>query len=254
MTLLVANWKMNLDIESGLNLAKNLADFVSLNKSNNQIVICPPFTMLHQIGETLKKSDIKLGGQDCSIAEKGAYTGDISTAMLKDSGCDYVILGHSERRGYHNESSEIVKQKAELAHKHHLNTIICVGESEEERVQKMTLQVLEAQLLNSIPNTANSNNTIIAYEPVWAIGTGENPTTTQIEDVAQFIGNTVKKSFSFEKWPVILYGGSVKANNSKDILQINAINGLLVGGASLIYTEFTDIITNTLKVTKCKQY
>ena len=254
MTLLVANWKMNLDLESGSKLAKDLSDFVSHNKSINSVVICPPFTMLHHIGKELNQSTIKLGGQDCSLAEKGAYTADISAAMLRDSGCDYVILGHSERRNYHKESSETVKQKAEIAHNHHLNTIICVGESEKEQAQGLTLQTLEKQLLNSIPNTANSNNTIIAYEPVWAIGTGKNPTTAQIENVAKFIGDTVNNSFSFENWPIILYGGSVKANNSKDILQIKAINGLLVGGASLIYTEFIDIITNASKVAKCKQY
>lgn len=244
--LLVANWKMNLDLVSGTKLANDLLSVVKKNDAV-QVVLCPPFTMLDQISKTIKGSSIKLGGQDCSFAESGAYTGDVSAAMLKDCGCDYIILGHSERRNHHNESESIIKQKAAAAHSHNLKTIICIGESVEERKHGRTLQILEQRLLGSIPLNFKDSNFIIAYEPLWSIGTGQTPTNKQIAEVMLFIHDLISERFLFETPPVILYGGSVTINNSTDILAIRHVGGLLVGKASLTSTEFGEIIKNACK-------
>lgn len=246
MKLLVANWKMNLDLRSGVKLASEIADFVDSNHVKNKIIVCPPFTMLDRVGNVIRDKKISLGAQDCFHQEKGPYTGSISPAMLRDCGCDYVILGHSEPRLYYNEPLDIIQKKAHAAHKYGMTTIICIGESEQERCSGATFRVLEEQLMNFIPSTANSYNTIIAYEPIWAIGSGESPTNDQIEEVSKFVQKVCASNFPFENQTIMLYGGSVSTRNCRDVLSSEYLSGLLIGGASLVYNDFTQIIKSTL--------
>lgn len=204
------------------------------------VAVFPPATLLAPLSGLCELYGIILGGQDCHFEEKGAFTGDISPEMLKDSGCRYVILGHSERRCYHNETSLMVKRKAEAALKAGLAAIICIGETSEQCESGQTFSVLEEQIVESIPEDATSESVIIAYEPVWAIGTGKTPTIGEIQKNHDFIYKTLLKQF--EKTFRILYGGSVKATNAREFLNTPHVNGLLVGGASLDKDEFSGII------------
>lgn len=236
--LIIANWKMNCLLSDSAKLARNI------NYTDNcDVVLCPPFTAIHRATETRKDARIKLGAQDCHYSTKGAFTGDISPAMLRDIGCDYVILGHSERRQHHSETSALVNSKATAAHNAGLIAVVCVGESLEERDNGKTLEILENQIIDSIPDTSTKDNTIIAYEPVWAIGTGKTPTPAQIEDAHKFIIKTVNKKIGFKTR--VLYGGSVKAENAASILNIDGVSGFLVGGASLDTESFNNIIKAT---------
>ncbi len=254
MALLLANWKMNIRAKEACTFAYNISNFLSQNKDNNQIILFPPFTMLSDIKRIVNTQHIQLGGQNCSAAESGSLTGEVSAAMLKDAGCDYVILGHSERRIHHQESSFVIREKAATAHKNALKTIICIGESKTEYDHGITEKTLKDQLFQSLPNEATSENTIIAYEPIWAIGTGKIPTTSDIAAAIKVIQD-VLQCFSFENSLTILYGGSVKSNNACEILETEGVSGLLVGNASLNYDEFTQIITKTrAQSTLCKQF
>ncbi len=235
--LIAANWKMNGLRGQGRELASGILD--NCRKAECDIALFPPFTLLLEIADILQSSNVALGGQDCHIEEKGAYTGDISASMLKDCGCSYVILGHSERRKYHNETNSLVNLKAQAAHKEQLTTIICVGESLEIREQGKMYEIVGKQLGESIPSGASSENTIIAYEPVWAIGTGKTANIQQIEEMHQFIKD--KSNVDLK----ILYGGSAKPDNAKEILSIDGVGGLLVGGASLDVSSFSKIIEAT---------
>ena len=250
MTMIVANWKMNLSCASAAELASNL---LKLDLGSCDLIICPPFTMLERIGNIIKSSFIKLGGQDCTFTQNGSYTGDISAEMLKSCGCEFVILGHSERRQHHNESNELIKQKAMAAHDSQLKTIICIGESALERNEGLTLQIIKEQLLYCIPKTEefknfSPQNLIIAYEPVWAIGSGAAPTSGQISEVALFVRDFLAKRFPFETPPLILYGGSVTPHNARAIANIDCVDGLLIGKASLIIENFGEIIRNICKM------
>ncbi len=248
MKIIIANWKMNKNLANSIKLADKLHTKILDNQINCEVVLCPSFPYLQSVSNIIKNSTIKLGGQDCSFAAEGSYTGDISANMLVDSGCQYVILGHSERRIYHDESSERVKQKAEIAHGNNLITIICIGENIYEKDNCLTHQVIKDQLARSLPLSLNENNTIIAYEPVWAIGTGKNPTLEEISEISAYITELINDLATstgvfFVNKPRIVYGGSVTMNNCKSILNIPTLNGLLVGGASLVYEEFYDILT-----------
>jgi triosephosphate isomerase len=233
--IIVGNWKMNCLKKDGGNLATQIRQ--SAKNSANVIVVCPPFTIVSEIATILADSNIDIGAQDCHYEEKGAFTGNISPAMLVDSGAKYVILGHSERRAYHAESSDLVRKKSLAAIKGNLIPIICVGESLAERESGQAKQVVEKQLVESLPE--NSSNFIIAYEPVWAIGTGKVASSGDILEMHNFIA-----SLPICAGKPILYGGSVNDANSVEILAINNVSGLLIGGASIVAEKFLKIIDN----------
>lgn len=233
--LIVGNWKMNGLYRDSLDRIKTLVDLVKtadLNKG--RIVLCPPATLIASIFKAIEGSSIACGGQDCHAEPHGAFTGDISAEMLKDLGCRYVIAGHSERRQYHRETSEQVAAKARAAHRVGLTAIICVGETDQQRTDGKASEIVSEQLKASVPTTASPENTVIAYEPVWAIGTGKVASVEDVVDMHAII-HRLKPELQ------ILYGGSVKASNAGDILGIPNVDGVLVGGASLKADEFSAI-------------
>ncbi|MBR3510734.1 MAG: triose-phosphate isomerase [Alphaproteobacteria bacterium] len=230
MKFIIGNWKMN------GNLAEKEAMFKALKnvKTNNKVIICLPFTLLYD-----NKYKTIIGAQDISQYSNGAYTGDISGEMLKDAGAEYVIVGHSERRFYHNETNDIVKAKAVVAIKNNLIPIICVGETDEEHHAGRTMSVVKKMVLESVPDDGEY---IIAYEPRWAIGKGITPTPEEITAVHETIFKTLH-SIHKEKTP-ILYGGSVKSDNASEISELPHVDGLLIGGASLKPETFLPIINS----------
>lgn len=238
--LVMGNWKMN------GSLAQNQALLSSMNRllsdkaglyQNCQIAVCPSFPYLAQAQQLLAQSGVSLGAQDVSTAESGAYTGEVSALMLKDFGCQWVIVGHSERRLYHSESSDLVAQKALVAIEHGLVPVVCVGETLQDREAGHTLKVIEEQLLPILPLA--TRNIVVAYEPVWAIGTGLTATPEQAQEVHAFIRSRLA-SVGAEQVQ-ILYGGSVKANNAASLFAMPDIDGALVGGAALNAEEFLQI-------------
>ena len=204
-------------------------------------LVCPPFIYLAEIADTLKGSGIALGGQDCSPHDDGAFTGDISAEMLKSLGCTYVILGHSERRQHHGESDELVARKAAKAHEHGLITIICVGETEFERSAGQEQDVVARQLKGSLPQSATYKNTVIAYEPVWAIGTGKTATPQDAKAMHGFIRQKLQNEVDGADLFRILYGGSMKPDNAADLLATANVDGGLIGVASLKADQFIAI-------------
>lgn len=242
--MIAGNWKMNGQLEDGVNLAKAVAAEVKkLGKPTCEFLVCPPFTLLYSVKKALRGAKVALGAQDAHFANKGAHTGDISPAMLKDLGCTYVILGHSERRADHFESNELVAKKAAAAYENGLKTIICIGETEKQRDEGKTIEVCSQQILGSVPDNADASNTVIAYEPVWAIGTGKTPTAADVEEVHAAVRKVLAKKL--DKGTAnkmrILYGGSVKPNNAKEFLSLPDVDGALIGGASLKAEDFMAI-------------
>ena len=251
--MIAGNWKMNGQLEDGVNLAKAVAAEVkNLGKPACEFLVCPPFTLLYSVKKALRGAKVALGAQDAHFAVKGAHTGDISPAMLKDLECTYVILGHSERRADHFESNELVAKKAAAAYDNGLKTIICIGETEAQRDEGKTIDVCSQQIMGSVPDNADASNTVIAYEPVWAIGTGKTATADQAEEVCKSIRDYIAELYSsaVAESVRIQYGGSVKANNAREILSEPNIDGALVGGASLIVDEFNEIIMAAQEVSK----
>ena len=244
--MIAGNWKMNGLSVDGVNLAKEVAAAVKAKKRECEFVVCPPFTILALVKKALRGAKVALGGQDCHFDEKGAHTGDISPVMLTDLGCSYVILGHSERRADHGESDELVCKKAVAAHKNGLKTIICIGETLQQRDEGKTIEVCSKQILGSVPDCADAKNTVSAYEPVWAIGTGKTPTAQDVEDVHAAVRKVLAKKLGRAQANKmrILYGGSVKPNNAKELLALPDVDGALIGGASLKSTDFMAIADN----------
>ncbi len=243
-TLIAGNWKMNGLVEDGITLAKGVAEEVRKAKRKDcEFLICPPFTLLNLVKKAVKGSRVQLGAQDCHFALKGAHTGDISPAMLKDLGCQYVIVGHSERRTNHHETSKLIAQKAEAAINVGLKVIICIGETEAERDAGKTIAVCQRQIEDSVPENATGTNTVIAYEPVWAIGTGRTPTTQEVEDVHAAIRKVIAKKLGRANANKmrLLYGGSMKPSNAKELLALPDVDGGLIGGASLKVDDFMAI-------------
>ncbi len=242
--LIAGNWKMNGLIKGGQALAKEIALATKSLKPQAEVLVCPPFTLLTTVKKALRGSKVMLGAQDCHVEEKGAHTGDVSAYMLKDAGCDYVILGHSERRTDHKESSALVKAKAESALKAGLKVIICIGETLEERDAGKALKVTEKQIKDSLPDISTATNTVIAYEPVWAIGTGKTATPKDAEEVHAHIRKVLaqKLSKSVASRMRILYGGSMKPANAAELLSQEDIDGGLIGGASLKAEDFMAIV------------
>ncbi len=229
--LIVGNWKMNGRLTSGLNLARDVADRAEASKPLDfDLVICPPATLIWPIAEALMGSPVLLGGQDCHFANHGAYTGDISAGMLADLGCRYVILGHSERRTAYGETSEKIAQKVAAGQLAGLTTIVCVGEAIEHRASGQAEEVIVEQLAKSLPEKVHPSQLVVAYEPIWAIGSGETPSVDEIRAVHKAIRASLGPMGGAVQ---ILYGGSVTPNNAGEILAEAEIDGVLVGSASL---------------------
>lgn len=244
--LIAGNWKMNGTLEGAANLAAAVSDGLRAERGlldRCDFVVCPPFLHLAAAQEVLKAAaaPVALGAQDCAFAESGAYTGDVSAPMLKDFGCRYVILGHSERRQYHNESNDLIAKKAALAHASGLVAIICVGETEAQRAAGEESDVVENQLNESIPAGSTAENTVIAYEPVWAIGTGKTATVEDVRSMHAFIRRRLQESLADSAKVRILYGGSVKPDNAKELLAVPDVDGALIGGASLKADQYLAI-------------
>lgn len=243
-TLIAGNWKMNCILEDGVALAKGVAqEAKKAARKDCEFLICPPFTLLASAKKAIKGSRVMLGAQDCHFAASGAHTGDISPVMLKDLGCQYVIVGHSERRTDHYESDELVRKKAEAAINAGLKVIICIGETEAERDAGHAIDVCTSQINGSVPDVSTAQNTVIAYEPVWAIGTGRTPTTDDVEEVHAAIRKAVSKKLGRANANKmrILYGGSMKPANAKALLALPDVDGGLIGGASLKVADFMAI-------------
>lgn len=272
---IIANWKMNSSFDQAQawthKLTKKITAAIAAKHSLPEIILCPPSIMIDYIDGLLMENEfaqiekihhdieaieekelekliaqtrvIKLGGQDCYTEEQGAFTGDISARMLKDAGAWYVIVGHSERRTHHLESDDIIAKKITRAVAENLIPILCVGEAKTLRDSNIYAEFITNQLINSLPKNLEINNLIIAYEPIWSIGTGLTPTIAQIEEIAALIKTTVSKNHHIKNFKII-YGGSIKKDNAAEILVAKNIDGLLVGGASLDVEEFFKIINS----------
>jgi triosephosphate isomerase len=229
--LIVGNWKMYGRLTSGLVLARDLAEKAAAAKPlNYDVVICPPATLTWAVSEAIMGTPLMLGGQDCHTATHGAHTGDISAAQLADLGCRYVIIGHSERRSAHGETNALVAQKVEAAQLAGLSAIICVGETAEQLASGSTADIIEKQLLASLPEKYRLAHLIVAYEPIWAIGSGQQPGPEDIVKVNKVIRKTLGVTGETVQ---ILYGGSVSPVNAEMILLQEEVDGVLVGGASI---------------------
>jgi triosephosphate isomerase len=244
--LVAGNWKMNGLRADGLKLAADLAAWSkgagSAATQGVDMLICPPATLLGPILPAIAGSPVQLGAQDCHWSKSGAHTGNVSAEMLADLGCSFVIVGHSERRAGHGETDEIVKSKAAAALRAGLVAIVCIGETETERQAGRTIDVVTAQFTGSLPEGAAAGNTVIAYEPVWAIGSGRVPTNDEVAAVHGQLRRLALGSIADGGSARLLYGGSVKASNAKELMAIPEVNGALVGGASLKLEEFAGII------------
>ena len=237
---------MNMNLQEGVALAKELNETLAGKQPNCDVVICTPFIHLASVAQLLNQDVIGLGAENCADKEKGAYTGEVSAEMVKSTGAQYVILGHSERRGYYGETPEILKEKVLLALKNGLKVIFCIGESLEEREANKQNEVVKAELEGSVFNlTAEEfKNIIIAYEPIWAIGTGKTATSDQAEEIHAYIRNIVAEKYGQDVADAtsILYGGSCKASNAPELFAKPDIDGGLIGGASLKAADFLGIV------------
>ncbi|PIE14329.1 MAG: triose-phosphate isomerase [Rhodobacterales bacterium] len=240
--LAAGNWKMN-------GLLGSMVEIDALLHKHPapgcEVLICPPATMIAAMAASIDQGPILTGGQDCHSATSGAHTGDISAQMLADAGASHVIVGHSERRQDHGESNEDVRNKARAAMQAGLVAIVCCGETDAEREAQNTLEIISGQLASSIPDNATGENLVVAYEPVWAIGTGKVPSLNQIGEVHDFIRTKLERRFGagVGRSVRLLYGGSVKPDNAAEIFAVSNVDGALVGGASLKAEDFSQIIT-----------
>jgi triosephosphate isomerase len=244
--IVAGNWKMNLNLQEGVALAKELNEALAADKPNCDVVICTPFIHLASVAQVLEGSIIGLGAENCANKEKGAFTGEVSAEMIKSTGAQYVILGHSERREYYKETPEILKEKVLLAQKNGLQVIFCIGESLAEREANKQNEVVKAELEGSVFNLAEEDfrKIIIAYEPIWAIGTGKTATAEQAEEIHAYIRSIIAEKYgqAVADDTSILYGGSCKASNASELFAKPDIDGGLIGGASLKCADFKGII------------
>ncbi|OCW56562.1 triose-phosphate isomerase [Hoeflea olei] len=240
--LVAGNWKMNGTRES-LDQIKAIAEGLGPDLADAiDTLICPPATLLYVATALAESSPLAIGAQDCHERQSGAFTGDISATMIADCMASHVLVGHSERRTLHGESDETVRAKAEAAREAGLVRVICIGETEAERKAGSTLDVLGRQLAGSVPDGATADNTVIAYEPVWAIGTGLTPTVDDVAEAHAFIRAEMEKRFAGEGARMrLLYGGSVKPDNAAELLGVAHVDGALIGGASLKAADFLAI-------------
>ena len=244
--IVAGNWKMNLNLQEGIALAKEINEAMTAEKPNCDVVICTPFIHLASVAQVLNADLVGLGAENCADKEKGAFTGEVSAEMVKSTGAQYVILGHSERRQYYGETAEILKEKVQLALKHGLKVIFCCGETLEERESNRQNAVVKAELDGSVFNlTAEEwKNIVLAYEPIWAIGTGKTATSDQAEEMLCYIRSIVAEKYGKDvaEETSILYGGSCKASNAPELFSKPNIDGGLIGGASLKAADFKGII------------
>src|SRR3954449_9150404 len=239
--LIAGNWKMNglkastAEFDAMLNGAAEVAGKADL-------LVCPPATLIAAFAEKARGKKVAVGAQDCHPKASGAHTGDIAAEMLADSGATAVIVGHSERRADHGEGDALIRQKAEAAWRAGVTAIVCIGETQAQRDASQTLDICGGQLNGSLPDGSTAANLVVAYEPVWAIGTGLTPTAQDVEQVHRFIRGVLTDRFKAEGGRIrILYGGSVKPSNAKELMAVTDVNGALVGGASLKATDFLAI-------------
>ena len=244
--IVAGNWKMNMNLQDGIELAQAVNDSLKADKPNCEVVICTPFIHLASVNGHLDKSLVKLGAENCADKAAGAYTGEVSAEMIKSTGAEYVILGHSERRAYYNETAETLKEKVKLALANKLDVIFCIGEVLEEREANKQNEVVGAQLAGSLFDltTEEFSHIVLAYEPVWAIGTGKTATAEQAEEMHAFIRKTIADKFGAEAAEnvTILYGGSCKPSNAKELFAKPDVDGGLIGGAALKADSFKGII------------
>jgi len=245
--VIAGNWKMNNDINESQNLVSGILSGLG-NDTKCDVIVCPPFTSLSEVYELIKNTQVKLGAQNMHYEESGAFTGEISSSMLKSVGCEYVIIGHSERRTVFGENDEMINKKIIKAVESKLKVIFCIGESLEQREEGITNEVVKKQIVNGLVNVASDDlsNIIIAYEPIWAIGTGKTASPEQAQEVHSFIRGLIEQIYSKESSEdlVIQYGGSVKPENAATLLIQQDIDGALVGGACLKADSFLSIIAS----------
>ena len=239
--LIAGNWKMN-------GLKASMAEFEAMLAGapvlagKADLLVCPPATLVAAFADKARGKGVAIGAQDCHPKPAGAHTGDVSAEMLTDAGATAIIVGHSERRADHGESDDLVRRKAEAAWRAGLTAIVCIGETQAQRDSGQTLGICGGQLTGSLPDSATSANLVVAYEPVWAIGTGLTPTTADVEQVHRFIRGVLTDRFKGEGAGIrILYGGSVKPSNAAELMAVANVNGALVGGASLKASDFLAI-------------
>lgn len=237
--LIAGNWKMNGRLGEATALAQAVAK--GAKAGGPELLVCPPFPVLASVKGVLAAAPVALGAQDCHAKVSGAHTGDVAAEMLRDVGCSYVIVGHSERRTDHEEIDADVRAKAEAALRAGLKPIVCVGETLAQRDAAQTLGVVADQIAHSIPDAATAANVVVAYEPVWAIGTGRTPTVEQVAEVHAKIRADLEARFADGASFRILYGGSVKGSNAAELLAVENVDGALIGGASLKADEFLAI-------------
>ena len=244
--IVAGNWKMNMNLQDGVALAKEINSALTADKPNCGVIICTPFIHLASVAPLLDQNIVGLGAENCADKEKGAFTGEVSAEMVKSTGAQYVVLGHSERRQYYKETAEILKEKVQLALKNGLKVIFCIGETLEEREANKQNKVVKAELDGSVYNLTKDEwkNIILAYEPIWAIGTGKTATAEQAEEMLAYIRSTVAEKYGKEAADdtTILYGGSCKPSNAAELFAKADIDGGLIGGASLKCAEFKAII------------
>ena len=247
--IIAGNWKMNKTVAEALDLVRGLKLELT-NVKEVDLVICPPFTALSEVSKAVLDSNLRLGAQNMSEHNFGAYTGEIAAGMLKEFSVRYVILGHSERRQYQKESDELISKKAQAAHGASLKPIVCVGETLTEREGGQTEKVLEMQVRGSLAGVTKDQmtETVLAYEPVWAIGTGKTATTAQAQEAHAFIRGLLVKMYdeTVARRVRIQYGGSVKPANARELMSQPDVDGALVGGASLEARSFGDIVKNSI--------
>ncbi|MCR9134641.1 MAG: triose-phosphate isomerase [Alphaproteobacteria bacterium] len=240
--LVAGNWKMNGERAALPEIDAIAAGLAGALGEVIDALICPPATLVSMAALAAEGSPLTIGGQDCHPAASGAHTGDLSAGMLRDAGATHIIVGHSERRTDHGESDELVRSKAQAVIGESLVSIICIGETDAERKAGKTLEVLGAQLAGSVPDNSTAKNTVIAYEPVWAIGTGLTPTANDVEEAHGFLRRTLENRFGRDGATMrLLYGGSVKPANATELMAVRNVDGALVGGASLKATDFLAI-------------
>ena len=240
--IVAGNWKMHNTAGESVALAQAIKEGTA-NIKNGEVIIAPPFTSLCKVYDTIKGSNLALAAQNMHYEDKGAYTGEIAPGMLKDAGCTYVIIGHSERRKYYQESDDVINLKVKKALAVSLKPILCVGETEEERIKGVTNSIIDRQVKKGLSGVEKIDNVVIAYEPVWAIGTGKVATSAQAEEVHSFIRGILKELYGNISQAIrILYGGSVTKDNIGELISMENIDGALVGGASLKPDAFLGII------------
>ena len=244
--IVAGNWKMNKNLQEGVALATELNTILENNKPNCDVVICTPFIHLAPVAQLINSDVLQLGAENCADKKSGAYTGEVSAEMVKSTGAQWVILGHSERREYYNETPEILKEKVDLALANGLKILFCIGESLEEREANRQNEVCKAELDGSVFHLTPEqwSNIVIAYEPIWAIGTGKTATAEQAEEIHAYIRSCVAEKYGNEvaENTSILYGGSCKGSNAPELFSKPNIDGGLIGGASLKAEDFIAIV------------